>query len=141
VLHRHRAPAPHRAPAHQADGFANSAAQPLRGSADQREIKRGFRALETEHGKVRLTMIKRRLNELNKHADDEERGWTRRTKVVQDLISSNARETDEDFGNLDQHMEELREIDKELQAANRINLQPDFPRLASPETPDKASEK
>jgi hypothetical protein len=67
-------------------------------------------------------------------------GWTRRTKVVQDLISSNARETDEDFRNLDQHMKELREIDKELQAANRINLQPDFPRLASPETPDKVSE-
>jgi hypothetical protein len=64
----------------------------------------------------------------------------RRRKVVQDLISSNARETDEDFGKLDQHMKELKEIDKELQAANKINLQPDFPRLASPETSDKASE-
>jgi hypothetical protein len=38
-------------------------------------------------------------------------------------------------------MKELRELDKELQAANKINLQPDFPRLASPESPDKASEK
>jgi hypothetical protein len=36
-------------------------------------------------------------------------------------------------------MKELREIDKELQAANKTNLQPDFPRLASPETPDRAS--
>jgi hypothetical protein len=36
-------------------------------------------------------------------------------------------------------MKELTEIDKELQAGNEINLQPDFPRLASPQTPDKAS--
>jgi hypothetical protein len=43
ALHRHRAPALHRAAAHQAAGFANSAARPLRGSADQREIERGFR--------------------------------------------------------------------------------------------------
>jgi hypothetical protein len=28
-------------------------------------------------------------------------------------------------------MKELREIDKELRAANKINPQPDFPRLAS----------
>ena len=62
-------------------------------------------------------------------------------KVAQDLISSNARETDEDFGQLDRHMKELREIDKEQQAANKINLQPDLPRLANPETPDKVSEK
>jgi hypothetical protein len=46
--------------------------QPLRGSADQQEIKRGSRALETQQGKVRITMIKRRLEELNKHADDEQ---------------------------------------------------------------------
>jgi len=61
--------------------------QPLRGSADQREIKRGFRALETEQSKVRLTMIKRRLEELNKHADDEERRMDqrRRRKVVQEI--------------------------------------------------------
>lgn len=92
-------------------------------------------------GKVRLTMIKRRLEELNKHADDGDRGMglRGRRKVVRDLINSNAGETDQDFGKLDQHMKELREIDKELQAANKINLQPDFPRLASPETPDKAS--
>jgi hypothetical protein len=45
-----------------------------------------------------------------------------------------------DFGKLDQHMKELWEIDKEPRAANKINLQPDFHRLASPETPDKASE-
>jgi hypothetical protein len=82
-------------------------------------------------------MIKRRLEELNKHTDDEERRMDlrRQRKVVQDLVSPNARETDEDFGKLDQHIKELREIDKELQAANEINLQPDFPRLASPERP------
>jgi hypothetical protein len=58
--------------------------QPLRGSADQWDIKRGFRALETEQGKVRLTMIKRRLGELNKHADDEERRMDlrRRRKIA-----------------------------------------------------------
>jgi hypothetical protein len=37
-------------------------------------------------------------------------------------------------------MKELKQIDEELQAANKINLQPDFPRLASPETSDKVSE-
>jgi hypothetical protein len=37
------------------------------------------------------------------------------------------------FG-LDQHMKELREIDKELQAANKINLQPEFLRLARTKT-------
>jgi hypothetical protein len=52
------------------------------------------------------------LEELNKYADDEQRRMDlhRRGKVVQDLINSNARETDEDFGKLDQHMKELREI-------------------------------
>jgi hypothetical protein len=52
------------------------------------------------------------LEELNKYADDEQRRMDlhRRRKVVQDLINSNARETDEDFGKLDQHMKELREI-------------------------------
>jgi hypothetical protein len=56
----------------------------LRGSADQWDIKRGFRALETEQGKVRLTMIKRRFGELNKHADDEERRMDlrRRRKIA-----------------------------------------------------------
>jgi hypothetical protein len=46
------------------------------------------------------------LDELNKYADDEQRRMDlhRRRKVVQDLINSNARETDEDFGKLDQHM-------------------------------------
>jgi hypothetical protein len=98
-------------------------------------------SLETEQGKVRLTMIKRRLGELNKHADEEERrmGLRGRRKVVRDLISSNAGETDQDFGKLDQHMKELREIDKELRAANKIDLQPDFSRQASPETQNKAS--
>jgi hypothetical protein len=116
--------------------------QPLRGSANQREIKRGFRALETEQGKVRLPMIKQRLKEMNKYADDEERRMDlrRRRKVLQDLISSNARETDEDFGKRDHHVKELSEIDRELEAANKIDLQPDFPGLASPETPDKVSE-
>jgi hypothetical protein len=55
------------------------------------------------------------------------------------LISSNAREIDEDLGKFHQHMKKLREIDKELEAANKINVQPGFPRLASPETPDKRS--
>jgi hypothetical protein len=71
---------------------------------------------ETEQGKVRLTTVKRRFEELDKHADDEKR-WT---------YAAEERSS--------------REIDKELQAANKINLQPDFTRLASPETPDKASE-
>lgn len=64
----------------------------------------------------------------------------RRRKVVHGVTSSNPRKTDEDFGKLDQHMKELREIATELQAANKINLQPDFPRLASTVTPDKGSE-
>jgi hypothetical protein len=132
------APALHRALARQADGFANSGAGRRgrrRSAGDQ------ARFLETEEGKVRVTVIKRCLEELNKHADDEERGMDLggRRKVVRDLISSNARETDQDFGKLDQHMKELRGIDKELQAANKINPQPDFPGLASPEIPDKAS--
>jgi hypothetical protein len=67
-------------------------------------------------------MIERRLEELNKHADGEERRMDLRGrgKLVRDLISSNAREAEQDFGTLDQHMKELREIDKELQAVNRL---------------------
>jgi hypothetical protein len=60
-------------------------------------------------------MIKGRLGELNEHADDEARrmGSTPPRKIVQNLIRSNARETDEGL---------VREIDKERQAANTINL-------------------
>jgi hypothetical protein len=67
-------------------------------------------------------------------------GWLHgRRKIVRDLINSNARETDQDVGKLDRHMKELTEIDKEPQAANKINPQPDFPRAGQPGDPDKAS--
>jgi hypothetical protein len=65
-------------------------------------------------------------------------GWNRPRKVVQDLIDSNARQTEEDFGKLHQHMKELRELIRNCR--RRTRLSPDFPRLASPETKDKASE-
>jgi hypothetical protein len=54
-----------------ADAFVNSAAS--RCGATPTRKRSSLLSPETQQGKVRITMIKRRLEELNNHADDEER--------------------------------------------------------------------